>query len=150
MISGNDRGAPIIRKAQLEDLDDIKRLVDQHKQELGFVIRGALARSIETSEVFIALGVSKELIGFVHYRHRRDHQTTLYNIVVEPDFQRQGVGTQLLDTLRDDAKGRAQTFILLKCPQELPANKFYKEYGFKLIEVDEGKKRPLTIWQLYL
>jgi len=66
-----------IRKAEMGDLDTIKSLADANKAALGFVLRSALSAGIEKGWVLVA-EISKEgLVGFVHYRHRQDEQTTI-------------------------------------------------------------------------
>jgi N-acetylglutamate synthase-like GNAT family acetyltransferase len=138
------------RKATLADVDAMKALVDRHKTELGFVVRSALERSIGLSEVIVAIYASAHLAGFVHYHHRKDGQTTLYNIVVDQPYRRNRVGRQLIIELTSEARRYRQNAVLLKCPEQLPANDFYEHCGFALVEKESGKKRPLSIWRIQL
>jgi len=147
MTFGDNSGL-MVRKAKLADLDEIKLLVDQHKLELGFVVRAALMRSINSSEVMVAISENEKIVGFVHYRHRKDGQTTLYNILVRHDFQGHGVGERLVAELAKEAVVRSQKMILLKCPVELKANDFYRKLGFTLEGTLDGKKRPLNVWRI--
>jgi len=139
----------IVRKAITSDLDGIKRLADIHREELGFVLRPSLEKSIADLEIFVALS-EDTLIGFIHYHHRRDQQTTLYHIAIHPNHRLQGGGQCLILTLRDEAITIEKAFILLKCPIPLASNKFYERIGFRLAQVEEGKKRALNVWQLDL
>lgn len=148
MTSGDSKF--MIRKARLDDIPALKRLADQHKTELGFIIRGALQKSIEQHELLVAEDETGKLCAFVQYRHRKDDQTTLYNIVVSPDERKQGIGQALVTSLAHEARAQRKSLILLKCPQDLPANNFYREYGFELQEVETGKHRALNIWRLRL
>src|SRR5690606_10426090 len=91
MTSGDNKLS--FRKGELKDLDQSKQLVDQHKTELGFVIRGALLKSIESSELLVTIDDDDCLVGFVQYRHRLDGQTTLYNIVVNKANRDRGIGS---------------------------------------------------------
>jgi N-acetylglutamate synthase-like GNAT family acetyltransferase len=136
-----------IRKAAPEDLDAIKALADGNRHELGFVRRPALAEAIDRQEVLVAHN-HKELTGFAVYRHRRDTQTTLYNVVVESAYRGQGVGRTLMDALRDEARLASKQVIRLKCPADLAANCFYKSVGYQLVGKEIGKCRPLMIWEL--
>jgi len=146
MISGANF---TLRKGTLTDLDAIKALVDQHKKELGFVTRPALHESLERAEIFVAIGMhSTHITGIVHYRHRRDGQTTLYNLAVAVASQKIGIGHALVDSLYAEAITKKQRLILLKCPQVLPSNTFYKHYGFTCTAIEPGKKQPLNIWSL--
>lgn len=136
----------VITKATPSDIDGIKKIADAHRKELGFVRRPSLLESINRAEVFVARQ-NGSIIGFVEYRHRKDEQTTLYNIVVEPAYRRAGVGRNLLERLIQEAEQRRKTRILLKCPTELAANRFYEQIGFDLYQVEAGKKRRLNIWR---
>ena len=138
----------IVRKATMADLDVLKNLADAHKHELGFVLRPALAKSIAQGEVITAQ-ISKDVVGFAEYHNRRDAQTTLYHIVVQPDHRGQGVGQQLIHTLVQDSIECGKEFVQLKCPVNLKANGFYKQLGFSCVGVQPRKHRDLAIWQLY-
>ncbi len=134
----------VIRKAIQADLDELKRLADAHKHELGFVLRPALARSITRGEVLVAEN-SAGLIGFVEYHHRRDEQTTLYHIAVIPDHRRRGIGRALIETLRNEAQALGKETVYLKCPADLPAQKFYARLEFNTVGEEPGNSRPLVI-----
>jgi len=148
MISGDND--VLVRMAVTEDLERIKLLADSHKSELGFLIRGAIRKSIDNHEVYTADHLSFGVCGFVQYRYRRDEQTTLYNIVVDPAYRGLGLGRRLLDALVADAVQHHKGYIQLKCPSELPANGFYRHCGFELVQIEEGKLRALNVWRLQL
>lgn len=139
----------IIRKAKFTDLDAIKILADAHKHELGFVLRPAIARSIARGEVLLAEN-GAGLTGFVEYHHRQDEQTTLYHIAVASNHRRQGVGSALIDTLRNEALTLGKQTIRLKCPADLPAQEFYAYLGFNSIGQELGNGRLLVVWTLLL
>ena len=144
--SGNDF---IVRRAEISDLDSVKTLVDEYRQELGFVLRPALAEQINKGEMLVAVQRG-HLLGFVDYHRRRDRQLTLYHIAVHPKSLRQGIGRALLDALVTTANKTDCEKIYLKCPTELSANEFYRLYGFRLDETLNGRKRPLNVWVLPL
>ena len=146
MTSGNNN--IYLRKAIEADLPNIKSLADQHKTELGFIIRGALLESINRGELVVAVNYEAKVLGFIHYRHRRDGQTTLYSIVTDSAFRSQGLGKKLVEFLKQDAIKANQMNIRLKCPEELPANEFYEHCGFRIESNEEGKHRRLNIWYL--
>lgn len=135
-----------IRHATPKDIDDIKQLADNHRHELGFLRRPALLEAIQRTELLVAQN-STSIVGFVEYRHRRDQQTTLYNIVVCSDHLRQGIGRNLMAALEREAKQKTKSWILLKCPEDLPANQFYAHIGYQKIEVQQGKLRRLNVWR---
>lgn len=145
LISGNANIT--IRKANENDLDAIKTLADAHRVELGFVRRPTLLEAIRRGEIIIAQN-SKHIAGFVHYHHRRDTQTTLYDIAVKPDYRLAGIGKTLIYALISEAQTLGKQTILLKCPEELSANAFYASLGFERWQDDPGKRRRLIVWKL--
>ena len=135
-----------IRKAEMSDLYEVKKLADSHKKELGFVLQPVLARSISQEQLFVAVN-GESVIGFIQYHHRRDSQTTLHNIVVESNYRKLGIGQELTRKLETEARCKQQDFILLKCPVDLSANSFYKCIGYEKVGVQQGKARQLNIWR---
>lgn len=136
----------VIRKAMDSDLDAIKNLVDRHRHELGFVLRSAVLESIRRSEVLVAVGGST-VVGMLEYHHRRDEQTTIYHIAVDGDWRRRGVATRLIAALRKECGTQNKSFILLRCPVDLPANDFYSGAGFALVATENGRSRALNVWR---
>lgn len=139
-----------IRHAIADEIDAIKILFDRYKNELGFVIKSALVNSIKRHELIVAVADGGKIVGVVHYRHRKDGQTTLYHIVVDGPYRLKSVGKALLTELKKEASDKGQKNILLKCPAELEANKFYEAEHFSLVSTDAGKHRLLNIWTLSL
>lgn len=139
----------IIRKSTLEDLESLNILVSAHKKELGFVRKVTLADSITQHNIFVA-EIDEKIAGFVHYRHRRDEQTTLYDIAIASEYRLLGIGEALIHNLIAEAQALSKHIILLKCPAELPANAFYAHLGFEQLREEPGKQRKLVVWKLAL
>ena len=136
-----------IRRAEIQDLTGIKRLADNNRTTLGFVLRPALMAGIKQGWLLIAEQTNGELLGFIHYRHRRDMQTTLYEICVVQSFRRRGVGRALVEALAREAAQLRKTCIQLRAPVGIAANAFYQMTGFVLNRTESGRKRPLNVWQ---
>lgn len=140
-----------IRKAVSSDIGNLKTLADAHKNELGFVLRPALTKSVDNRAVLVAVSADDHiLVGFVDYHHRKDAQTTLYHIVVSSDQRGNGIGRALVDSLRIEALTLGKHCVILKCPEELMANDFYLNIGFELVATENGKARRLNVWRLDL
>lgn len=127
-----------IRAAADEDIPAIKRIANQHKNELGFVMTPSLRRGIEESELHVAL-VNGRVVGFVNWHLRRDGWSTVYEIAVERDHQRAGIGAELLATVMRPTR--------LKVTQDNPANAFYRNQGFTLARTEKGRKRALNVYE---
>ena len=135
-----------IHRGENGDLDAIKRLADDNKAALGFVLRPILAEGIEEGRLLIAKQTDGELVGFVHYRHRRDLQTTLYEICVAQSFRRRGIGRAMIEALDGECARLGKTHIQLRAPAGIPANFFYQMTGFTLDRTEPGRKRPINVW----
>lgn len=119
-----------VRPAAAEDLDGMKAMADRHRDDLGFVRRGALAAGIARGEVLV-MGEA----GFCHYRTRRDGWHVVYEIVSE----QRGTGRELLTAVPLPVR--------LKCPADAPANGFYAHLGGMLVGTETGKRRALNVWE---
>lgn len=82
--------------------------------------------------------------GMCHYRHRRDNQITIHEII----SQRPGAGSQILAQLKATPDA---TSIFAKCPADLPANEWYQRRGFVLEETETlTSGREINHWRLQL
>lgn len=139
-------GYAVIRKATLQDLEAIKQIADANKEAIGFVLRPALAQNIEQGWVLVAEkgGV---VIGFANYRHRRDEQTTLYEICVAEEHRGNGVGRALLEALMKECRDLGKGYLRLKCPVGSEANAFYASLAFEQLGRERGKNKELILWE---
>lgn len=123
-------------------VSEAKRIASQFKNELGFVNSAALQVSEDKGQLEVIKGV-----GFCNYHHRRDGQTTIYEIAVGKNHQRTGWGRLLFYRVLCAAIEHSQRCIVAKCPEDLPSNSFYEHLGFKLMNVLPGRKRRLNCWK---
>ncbi|NJO93205.1 MAG: GNAT family N-acetyltransferase [Hydrococcus sp. RM1_1_31] len=124
------------------DAREAKKIASNFSNELGFVNRAAL----EIGEQRNTLEIIPE-IGFCHFHHRRDRQTTIYSLAVRKEHQLQGWGRLLFYRVLCSAIENNCDRIVAKCPEELSSNGFYQKLGFKLIKIEPGRKRSLNCWQ---
>jgi GNAT superfamily N-acetyltransferase len=121
---------------------EAKVIASTFPKELGFVNRAALQASENAGELEVIAG-----IGFCNYHHRRDGQTTIYEIAVAREYQNQGWGRLLFYRVLCACIERSQTRIVAKCPEDNLSNGFYEHLGFKLVIVESGRRRRLNRWQ---
>jgi len=136
----------VIRKAQPRDLIQVKAILDSNKQALGFVRRAELEQGILQGEVLV--GESRGIVvGALHYHHRLDAITTIYQVVVAKEVRRSGLGRALIEALEEECRQRGQQLLRLKCPIDLPANGFYAHLGFRRRGIENGVRRALAVWE---
>jgi ribosomal protein S18 acetylase RimI-like enzyme len=137
-----------VRKARPDDLAAVKEMADANRRSLGFVLRPALVVGIEKGWMIVAELPRWGIVGFLHYRHRRDSQTTLYELCVMDAHRRDGVGGALVHALVEESVACGKSVVCLKTPSGSPANEFYKAIGFQLLGTVPGRGRSLNLWCL--
>lgn len=135
----------IIRNALEKDLCAIKMLADANKAELGFVLLPVLQEAITEGRIVTAV-VNTKVVGFLHFRHRKDRLTKIYQICVDSRYRLHHYGSSLIGFVENLARERNQLGLCLACPQDLGANSFYRRLGFSVREINPGKLRALVIW----
>lgn len=124
------------------NVDEITQLFQSHREELGFV-NSAQVREKTTYHV----KKDGEVVGAVICNHCvRKPQTTIYDVAVYEDRRGNGYGRQLVEKVWSNSP---HDKIVAKCPIDLPANHFYRESGWQLVNVESGKNRKLSVWEYY-
>lgn len=127
----------MIRLASEHDLTDIKRIANQNREFIGFVMKVALMEAIQKKSLLV-FETSTGVIGFIHYHPRKDGWHTVHELAVSKSIQGQGVGQQLFDSV--------PLPIRLKTTEDnTNALKFYAKNGMKIVGIEKGKKRKLTV-----
>ncbi len=129
----------VYRNAKNIDYPDIKRISNQHREYLPFVMRVAIEDSIKRNEVIVC-EKDKRVIGFIHFHKRRDGYTTIHEVGVDRNFLSIGIGKNLINMIEKP--------IQLKVTTDNPANDFYKKLGFRFIKEIKGNKRNLNLYIL--
>lgn len=139
-----------LQQASCSAIPDIKRIATNNKEALGFLSSAKVKDAIYRHNL-LTIRDDNKVLGFVIYRHRkRDQQTTLYDICVDKEWRKQGLGRQLIEALKTECQNQHRSFVQLKCPVDLAANSFYKHLGFRHLGIEQGKIRQLNVWHLPL
>ena len=129
----------MIREAKEEDLKRIKQIANQNREHIGFVMNVALRESIKNNSLFV-YEKNNIVLGFVHFHKRKDGWNTLHELVVDKQFQHQGIGQTLFNIV--------PTPIRLKTTLDnTNARNFYSKNGMGEVGVEQGKKRELVIYE---
>lgn len=128
-----------IKEAELEDISQIKVIADKNANEIGFVLKPALEEQCKKKTLIVAKK-NNEVLGFCNYNKRKDGINIIYEICTDYKYRGNKIAKMMLEKLKKP--------IQLKCPIDNESNKFYEHCNFKLIDVEEGKKRKLNVWRL--
>jgi hypothetical protein len=84
--------------------------------------------------------------GICHWHLRKDKQITIREIIVNPQNQGFGIGSDILEKLK---KVRGAKSIFAKCPADLLiANRLYKAKGFDLVDIEITRSgRKIKLWR---
>lgn len=127
----------MIRLASEHDLTDIKRIANQNREFIGFVMKVALMEAIQKKSLLVFEDLSG-VVGFVHYHPRKDGWHTIHELAVAKNLHSNGVGQQLFDSV--------PLPIRLKTTEDnVKALGFYAKNGMTIVSVENGKKRRLTV-----
>lgn len=137
----------MVSDAEPEHIDGAKQLADANRPIFGFLTRGAFHAALQERCLIIALR-NNNVVGFLRYHHRkRDRQTTLYDICVAKEARGEGIGQQMLSLLIERCHALNRETVVLKCPVQLDANKFYARNGFICAETLIGKHQRINVWR---
>lgn len=130
-----------LRPAAVDEIDQIKKLADQNKQYLGFILLPTLIQAQKRDWLIVAVGKKTgKILGFINVWRRRDNWVTVMELCVVDCYRKYGIGVALMNYFPRPLK--------LKCTIENPANKFYARVGCKTAGIETGKKRKLQKWIL--
>lgn len=106
-----------------------------------------MEESIKRKQLYISLD-ENQITGFINYRHRKDNQTTIYEVCVINEYRLHGYGTALVNAVLNEGISFGKKYIQVKCPSDLDANMFYFNLGFIIKTTRERTKhKKLIVWQ---
>lgn len=129
----------MIRLATVDDLKDIKRIANQNREFIGFVMNVALKESIEKQSLKVLIK-DESIVGFVHYHRRKDGWNTLHELAIEKEYQRHGYGQNLFDDV-------PQPIRLKTTADNTNAINFYLKNSMTHVRNEQGKKRELMVFE---
>lgn len=139
-MSLSSKSQLVIRLATVDDLKTIKKIANQNREFIGFVMNVALAESIKNKSLNV-VEIDNMVIGFVHFHARKDSWHTLHELAIFKEYQHSGLGQLLFDTVPHP--------IRLKTTQDNEsAINFYQKNGMAHVRTEQGKKRELMVFEL--
>lgn len=91
----------------------------------------------EEGSILLVAEIDDEVIGFTHAA-KQQRTGYILRVYVVPEHQHEGVGSELLTSVRDALirSGADQIRAMVLAANE-PGNRFYKEFGFEKVDEEE-------------
>lgn len=128
-----------------------EHLAAQHPRELGFLPRSVYPRALELGQLRVATH-NDDPCGFL--LHGPFNKTLrIYQTCIEADLRRIQHGSEILETLLNEAIQKNVHQVSLWCADDLPANWFWKAAGFTHVAnrtKSTREPRPQRRWLLEL
>jgi len=117
-----------IRKTKIEDVESI---IELEKKYLGETIGDMLFTELMNPVAFFFTAeINNEVVGYIGGWIIED-SLEIINLVVDETYQRQGIGTKLIDTI-SNVKNIKEIILDVRCTNQKAIN-FYQKLGFKEI-----------------
>lgn len=131
----------MIRKAQIHEVPEIRRLLMEFASQWDVLPRKMADLYSQVRDYFVYHNADGVIIGIAALHIFWDNLAEIRSLVVQPDSQLNGIGTQLVEKCLEEARylGINSVFVLTT---EKIAN-FFKRFGFRAIQKE---KLPPIVW----
>jgi ribosomal protein S18 acetylase RimI-like enzyme len=148
-VESASQAGVVIRFAHDTDVPACKRIADAHRGDLGFLPRAVFVEAAKRKRLLVAETGEKHVVGFVRFNHRvRGPETALYDICVDRDHHRMGIGAALVSSLVAECRLLGRSSIMLRCPEGAAASAFYDRLGFLQSGLESGRQRRIVVWRI--
>lgn len=127
-----------------ELVNEAYNVFSEHTEELGFVSKVQVEDALDEEQLYYRREDGKVVAAALIRHCKSKPQTTIQDIATLDEYKGNGYAKDMLDEAADDS---TNPYMIAKCPADLPANHFYREDGWELQDVEEGKNRHLLVWR---
>lgn len=135
----------MFRPARVEDLPFLDNLRRIDSQSLGFLSRTALLEKINAGMVRVASLFGRRT-GFIMHGSLRRAEVRLFQVAVLPDQRGLGIGRAMVEEILRVATTAGAAGVSLRCRDRLPANGFWHDAGFELLNLESARRGSLYVW----
>jgi amino-acid N-acetyltransferase len=131
-----------IRKAHVKEVPEIWRMLHNFAEKDQDVLPRTMADLYSyLRDYFVYQHDEGPIVGIAALHLFWDNLAEIRSLVVQPEFQKSGIGTQLLEKCLEEARSLriASVFVLIS---EKNAN-FFARFGFRTIQKE---KLPVIVW----
>jgi len=145
-------GTRSIRTGTTGDLNYLKALQKQWSANVGFLPAVALKRYLDAGQVLLIDEGGLEA-GYLIWTFRPDGLVRIPQVAISPELLRTTLGTKAIHSIIRSARRTHCSVLRLKSRSDLPANRFWPNFGFKptaAIARPTTRGLPLIEWTLQL
>ena len=112
---------------------DLEKVVQHYKYGWGSKKRekADVKKMLENSDLALSLWDDKKLIGFARILTDFVYRATIWDVIIHPDYQGQGLGKLIMETILHHPKLKKVSYFWLVTSDK---QRFYKKLGFKMEE----------------
>ena len=119
----------------------VRRLADENRASFGFLPADAYVGAAAKGRLWVALAESDEakVAGYLLFGGHAG-RIRVFQIFVAADHRHSRLATKLVDRLRDFGRANRDSVITARVAADLPANAFWRNYGFSLVQQESGSR----------
>lgn len=126
-------------------VNEAYEIFSDYTEELGFVSKVQIEEAEEDGMLYYERDEEGDMAAVALIRHCKNKpQTTIQDIATDKDHTGEGYAKEILEEVEGDS---TNPYMVARCPSDLSANHFYRETGWELKDVEDGKHRPLLVWR---
>ncbi|MDQ3060138.1 MAG: GNAT family N-acetyltransferase [Pseudomonadota bacterium] len=118
-------------------IDQVIACADSHKSSFGFLPHQSYHEAAARGRLWIYINHQSTILGYLFFGGR-DQNITITQLYVNPKFRSTGIGTFLLNKLKQHAKNSGHQTISARVAADLPANAFWEKADFLIIRQLKG------------
>lgn len=132
----------------MQYIEQVHGLADEHRNELGFLARGAYLEAAMKGNLWVAIDVVSGVFqGYLLFGGRHPH-LRIFHLCVRAEHRSAGVARRIITELIRYGTNLSYFNITARVSSELDANGFWQRSGFRIIKQIPGR-RPATILNIY-
>jgi GNAT superfamily N-acetyltransferase/predicted nucleic acid-binding protein len=126
-------------------LKRIAVIADQHRDEFGFLPFTAYEELALREQLWVATTPERDqILGYLAFGGSHS-AAKVFQLYVNPEARRKGIGSALLGKLKEHARARHYQVIKARVATDLPANQFWEGQGFYIIQQVSGGRTTKRI-----
>jgi ribosomal protein S18 acetylase RimI-like enzyme len=114
-------------------IDEVKYIYNKESWKAYLTDDEKLKRAFDNSLFILGAFDGSKLVGFIRCVGDGEHILLVQDLIVDPDYQKQGIGTYLFKKVLEKYSS-VRMFMVITDKDDVVDNKFYQSFGMKKLE----------------